>query len=60
MINLTTLKFDKRAEAPTITPDQWRDGQCKDTAKQLLCDLLAICALVVLAVEAVIMMAVVN
>ena len=60
MINLTTLQFDKRTNAPTIAQDTFRDGQYKHTAKQLLCDLLAICALVVLAVEAVIMMVVVK
>ena len=58
MINLTTLQFRKRTDAPTITQDQWRDGSYKDTRKQLLADLMAICALVVLAVEAVIIMAV--
>jgi len=58
MINLTTLQFDKRTNTPKITPDQWRDGSYKHPGKQLLADLLAICALVVLAVESVIMMAV--
>ena len=58
MINLTTLQFDKRTDAPTIAQDQWRDGQYKGTGKQLLADLLAFCALVVLAFESVIMMAV--
>jgi hypothetical protein len=58
MINLTTLQFDKRTNAPTIAQDQWRDGSYKHPVKQLLADLLAICALVVLAVEAVIIMAV--
>ena len=44
MINLTTLQFKKRTDAPTIAQDQWRDGTHKDTRKQLLDDLLAFIA----------------